>query len=134
MAAQLAWTSDNDTLSRSKEPQRAANVSRLPRADEDCALRGGAPSTDQVVTRSILDSWEVVTYGLEEGNDWRAIMLAPNPQGGTDFVAVRQPLISSCTSGWAHSQSQHYTVYNAVYRTFLQADCRYKAPFTPSSP
>jgi len=35
-----------------------------------------------VAARSILDSREVVTYGLEEGNDWRAIMLAPNPQGG----------------------------------------------------
>ncbi|CAI7806250.1 unnamed protein product, partial [Closterium sp. NIES-53] len=29
-----------------------------------------------------------VTYGLDEGNDWRAIMLAPNQAGGTDYVTV----------------------------------------------
>ncbi|CAM6081630.1 unnamed protein product [Calypogeia fissa] len=30
----------------------------------------------------------VVTYGLDKGNDWQAVMLNPNVQGGTDYVAV----------------------------------------------
>lgn len=36
----------------------------------------------------------VVTYGLGESSDWRAIMLVPNPQGGTDYTVVykRKPM------------------------------------------
>ncbi|OAE30875.1 hypothetical protein AXG93_3943s1060 [Marchantia polymorpha subsp. ruderalis] len=34
------------------------------------------------------DSRHVVTYGLGDGNDWQAVMLAPNVQSGTDYVVV----------------------------------------------
>ena len=34
----------------------------------------------------------VVTYGLGESSDWRAIMLVPNPQGGTDYTVVSTPV------------------------------------------
>lgn len=34
----------------------------------------------------------VVTYGLGESSDWRAIMLVPNPQGGTDYTVVSGPV------------------------------------------
>lgn len=30
----------------------------------------------------------VVTYGLGRSSDWRAVMLVPNPQGGTDYTVV----------------------------------------------
>lgn len=36
----------------------------------------------------------VVTYGFGGSSDWRAIMLVPNPQGGTDYTVV-----SSITCG-----------------------------------
>eukprot|EP00850_Spirogloea_muscicola_P008536 SM000045S16281 [mRNA] locus=s45:655945:660413:- [translate_table: standard] len=32
----------------------------------------------------------VITYGLSDCNDWRACMLVPNPQGGTDYVVVHK--------------------------------------------
>ncbi|KAG6542108.1 hypothetical protein Mapa_016460 [Marchantia paleacea] len=35
------------------------------------------------------DSRHVVTYGLGDGNDWQAVMLAPNVQSGTDYVVVK---------------------------------------------
>ncbi|KAL3675843.1 hypothetical protein R1sor_025791 [Riccia sorocarpa] len=33
-------------------------------------------------------SRQVVTYGLGKGNDWQAVMLTPNVQGGTTYVVV----------------------------------------------
>lgn len=36
------------------------------------------------------DDVAVVTYGLREGSDWRAIALTPNNEGGTDFVVVHK--------------------------------------------
>ena len=35
------------------------------------------------------DKPRVVTFGLGEANDWRAVMIAPNTQGGTDYVVVK---------------------------------------------
>lgn len=50
---------------------------------------GAGPAADNRATW--LDKrvpYQVVTYGLGRDNDWQALMLAPNVQGGSDYVAV----------------------------------------------
>lgn len=44
------------------------------------------------------DKPRVVTFGLRETNDWRAVMVAPNTQGGTDYVVVKMPYSSGAES------------------------------------
>eukprot|EP00897_Mesotaenium_endlicherianum_P008095 jgi/Mesen1/7313/ME000376S06478 len=54
---------------------------------------GGAPAAAAEGRAAWLDradGRQVVTYGLADSNDWRAVMLVPNSQGGSDYVAVHQ--------------------------------------------
>ena len=43
---------------------------------------------DAVLSSQFGEKRRVVTYGFGETSDWRAIMLVPNPQGGTDYTVV----------------------------------------------
>ncbi|KAG0623909.1 hypothetical protein M758_3G210600 [Ceratodon purpureus] len=53
------------------------------------SLLGLMKEDDQTVLSSqSREKRRVVTYGLGESSDWRAIMLVPNPQGGTDYTVV----------------------------------------------
>ncbi|GJP48880.1 hypothetical protein CLOM_g8151 [Closterium sp. NIES-68] len=65
----------------STSPCTSSNASEGP----DCS--GGA-SARAAWLDAEEDPRTAVTYGLDEGNDWRAIMLAPNQAGGTDYVTV----------------------------------------------
>ena len=47
---------------------------------------GDAPSVRPVLAHA---QAEVVTYGLQPGNDWQAVELQPNERGGYDFNVVR---------------------------------------------
>jgi hypothetical protein len=66
-----------------------SNVSYIPRSAGAKSLLSSTKEEEQTIldTESLLKR-RVVTYGLGGSSDWRAIMLVPNPQGGTDYTVV----------------------------------------------
>ncbi|CAI5998316.1 unnamed protein product, partial [Closterium sp. NIES-64] len=73
-------------------PHAAATAAASPRTDNSSQGPDSAAAAGASARAAWLDVEEevrtAVTYGLDEGNDWRAIMLAPNQAGGTDYVTV----------------------------------------------
>ncbi|KAK3275049.1 hypothetical protein CYMTET_16799 [Cymbomonas tetramitiformis] len=72
-----------------------ANFVRRVRAGGALLVCGDDAGARSLVTHFGMDTEalaldrSVITYGLEQGNHWSAIMLTPNVEGGTDFVVVR---------------------------------------------
>eukprot|EP00854_Cymbomonas_tetramitiformis_P015014 gene15014-17745_t len=71
-----------------------ANFVRRVRAGGALLVCGDDAGARSLVTHFGMDTEalaldrSVITYGLEQGNHWSAIMLTPNVEGGTDFVVV----------------------------------------------